>query len=919
MKSLNLIISILLLAISCNIYVYSQDITKGNRFYFILIPGQVAPEDTVAEVSIFSKYETEVVVSKNGQKIRENIRTIENDYISFSLTAEEAQAITIFNMQPREGISANSAIEIAVVGDEFATCIIRTNYGNMSDGMSVFDISKAGYNYQVSNPANSYFVDNTPSNYTAIIAIHDDTKMTFRMGGCETCAAMKSDGSLLPYNGTIRRTINQGEVWYIPAYGANSVLTGSQIKTNKSVLVFSGSNKAIGIDGSYNYTIHQEIPENSWGKSYLLPQLFGSPHEPQITIFAKSPYTKFHYNDKYIAQILTPGGVINTGYYQGIAKDKDIPNVSTIEVSSDSIINVVMTDPNVMYNNKQILPFQMQILPTELFSKTAVVNIKDDQTDFLNIVYLTSNDGSIPDNMEFAEVVAGKMLWKKLSSYSPEVGLPYQKLLEDGKRYSTKNLKFKAGTYHIRSAQPFAAYQYGYSDKGAYGFPINCFNNASNYTDSVAPYVEFSQCCKCKITGQVIDEPRKNSEIRSNIGIIYMKKDNSYNFSFTHDIFNAGIDSMTTWYLEVDNERLDAQAHLVFYDKAGNRKDTIIKCPTLIPEVFLQNNKIDTINLNKEAINRKITTEISRFSEMNISKNFELYIILDSDSTEQKIGDINTYQNFDIGVLRDLNLYPDVANNKIVKAEITFKSTKTGKFKDSIGYIIIQRNPFSVIHRKYIDELSAFVGDSYISVDDYEFEATELTFRKDTKMRISNPNSGSSETALDLRINKITLVGQNLGFFGSGKSFEFGLPNDISDENPLIIKPNEFYEYDVKFEPKEVMEYIVAVIFEADADKPQNTSRIKGSGLTTSISEDQKIFSTIQIHEENGSLKLFSQENYFLNEIEIYDFSGKLVDKFEVERELNGYSVEKKFISKGVYIINFHVNGMWVRKKIILQ
>lgn len=917
MKSSNLLISILLVVNISIIVGYSQDNNSNKRFYFVLMPGQVSPQDTVAEVSIFSKYETEVVVSKNGQIIRENIRTIENDYISFSLTAQEAQAITNFNKQPREGISENSVIEITVVGDEYAACFVRTNYGNMSDGMSVFDISKAGYNYQISNPVNSYFAENTPSNYTALVGLHDDTKMTFRMGGCETCAAMKSDGSLLSKNGTIRRTINKSEVWYIPAYGVNSVLTGSQIKTNKPVLVFSGSNKAIGIDGSYNYTIHQEIPENSWGKSYLLPRLIGSPNEPQITIFAESPYTKFHYNDKYIAQIILPGGVINTGYYQGIAKDNDIPNVNAIEVSSDSLINVVMIDPNVIYNNKQVLHFQMQILPTELFSKEAVVKIKDDQTDFVNIVYMTSIDGSIPDNIEFAEVIDRKMEWKKLSSYSPELGLPYKKIFEDGKRYRTKNVKFKPGTYHIRSIQPFAAYQYGYSNNGAYGFPVNVFNSSFNYTDSVVPYVEYSQCCKCKITGKVIDEPRKNSEIRSNIGIIYMKNDNSYNFSFTYDIFNPGIDSVAIWYLEIVNDRLDAQAHLVFYDKAGNRKDTIIKCPTLIPEVSLQNNKIGTINLNKGIINQKIIIEISRFSDMNISKNYELYIVLDSDSTELKLGDINTYQYFEISGLRDLNLYPDIANNKIIETEITFKSTKIGKFKDSLGFIIIQRNPFAVIHWEYIDELSALVGDSYISVDDYEFEATELTSRKVTKMRISNPNNGATETALDLKINKITFIGQSLGFLGSGKTFEFGLPDDISEENPLIIKPNEYFEYDVKFEPQEELDYIVAITFEAEVDKPKNTSRIKGIGLPTSISEELKISSSIDIHSENGTIKFFSKEYYFLDNVEIFDLSGKLVNKFKVQNELNGYSLENAFTSKGVYIINCYVNGMLINKKVI--
>src|SRR5690606_450861 len=106
------------------------------------------------------------------------------------------------------------------------------------------------------------------------------------------------------------------------------------------------------------------------------------------------------------------------------------------------------------------------------------------------------------------------------------------------------------------------------------------------------------------------------------------------------------------------------------------------------------------------------------------------------------------------------------------------------------------------------------------------------------KLRVSNPNSGSSETSLDLIIHNIKLVGQNIGFTGSDKTFEVSLPQDITEENPLIIKANEFYEFDVKFAPQTEMEYTGEILFEADAELPDNITELKGRGLLTSVAEE---------------------------------------------------------------------------------
>src|SRR5690606_28143285 len=99
---------------------------------------------------------------------------------------------------------------------------------------------------------------------------------------------------------------------------------------------------------------------------------------------------------------------------------------------------------------------------------------KDIETDFVNIIYKTNPDGKIPYDMQIADLVDGKLNWKELRIYSPDTGLRYKTTFWEGVHYTTKNIKFdKAGTYHIKSELPFGAYQYGFSETGAYGFSAN--------------------------------------------------------------------------------------------------------------------------------------------------------------------------------------------------------------------------------------------------------------------------------------------------------------------------------------------------------------------------------------------------------------------------------------------------------------
>jgi hypothetical protein len=915
MKKLNLLlISVIITLLSFQV----SESQEGAVYYFTLFPGLVQPSDTVAQVNLLTNINTEIKIERGINKLRENIKAIKNEFTSFNLTASEVQPVTKYDLSLGEHVIENAAIKITVLGSESANCVIRTKYGNNSDGMMIMDKSKLGNSYQITNSPNSEFRDSIETNFTAIIGIHDNTRVTFRMGGCVSCNAIKEDGSILKLNQTIRRTLNEGDVWLIPAYGQNSVLTGSTVNANKPVAVFSGSNNVVNTkhNGSI-YDIIQEIPNELWGKSYLIPKFIYNEYEyPVVTVFAKYPYTNIYNNGVKQFTISTPGGTNNSGYMQ-FDTFYNLPKMNeTNEITSDTSINVLITDTK----SKITKPVQVQIIPTEQFSNTAVFKIENQFVEYINVIYKSTKDGEFPEDLLISEYKDGQLNWKNLLEYSTGIGYKYYKTYTDGSSYNTMNFRFlNSGTYFIKSGAPIGVYQFGISANTSSGFPVNGNFNVTNSQDTLAPTVEYSSCCLCNtINGKVTDQPTNNPEIRSNLGMVYIANEDSYNARFTYIGFIAGIDASLDWELRIIDQTLDMRAHLVFIDKAGNRRDTIIECAAPIPEISPLNTELGIFNINNGAITKNINFDVRRNSSMTIPANIEMYLILDSDSTEAKTGDINTNQHFDLGNMRDVNIYPLIANNQTLNFDIKFASDEVGKYKDSVGIIILSTNPLFIYAFQYFAELNALIGDNYIDAEDYDFGSLAIQNSKIQKIKISNPRKSGVETAFDLTIDKIEFNNSDIGFVGSGRPFEVDLPVNVSKENPLIIKPDDFYTFNVKFAPKEIREFKSEITFSADSELPDKITKISGSGFTTSVGEDHNISSKIDIISENGILKFKSETDETIDEIEIYDIMGKLVLSKKVNQILNGFTFETTNFTHNVYIIKMLINGNWISKKVII-
>ncbi|MBX3044242.1 MAG: T9SS type A sorting domain-containing protein [Candidatus Kapabacteria bacterium] len=913
-KLQNMIFTVLLSCLFLNTYQ-----SQANEYYFILHPGLASESDTVAFLNVFTVIPGELSLYK-GDKIIKTFNNLPvNDYLSIPLKADEAQSLILDDNHPREGIISNSALKVIIPGNVKALPTAMTKYGTKSDALTIFSKDKLGNNYQVSSPVKSIYSDNVPPNFIAIIGIEDNTRVTFRLGGCQTCYIMKEDGTLLSMNQTIRRTLNKGDVYYLPSSGINSVLTGSTIKANKIIAAFSGSLKAYSDSPeNYNYTITQLLPEQNFDHSYLIPEFIGGRHFPNISIFCQEPFTDVFFNKSFIRNISSPGGIIGTGYLEEIAISK-LDNDNLIDVNSAKKINVMMTSSNSEYEGNKIAPFQMQIIPTSRFSNYATFRIENMDEDFINIIYKSTPEGNIPNDLLISEIKDGKYNWVRLKDVYPGNGKAYIESHDTNKLYSSKNIKFsKSGTYSIKSDSGFVVYRYGFGESTSYGFAVNGKDiDGKLSNDWAAPSVEFTGNCVNGYSGVAIEEPRDNPDNRSNFAQVYINTENSYNFTFSRSDFSPGITNEVSWSLDRRNLMLNSQAQLIFIDMAGNITDTIIKCPAIVPEMLELNEDFGRFNIVNQIA--ESSNKLKLFFGGDVSKlmELELFLILDSDSVENKNNDINEFQGFSLGDLRDVNLYDLFKNNVIIETDVKFHHELVGSFRDSIGFMVINRKTGTLIYKHYFAELRSIVGNSYIQATDFAFGTTEIGTKKQGRITLSNPNSGYESTSFDIKIHEIRLVGSNLGVKGSGKEFEVDIPSGITHENPLILKKNQIIEFEVEFAPQSEAEMNVAVVFEADVSKPKNTSHIRGLGFTTSVSELNSKSDNIIINHADGILSFHSDENHFTEQISIFDISGKLLLSKSVNHNLSGLRLEFNSIS-GIYFIHIKSKNLNIVKKIII-
>lgn len=815
----------------------------GTLFYMAFHPcwEETGPNNAI-RIYVSSAVRTRVTLEIKDLGIIRTKETIPNDIIEFILPPQEAQPYSkgsgAFPIPPQpEQVWAGRGIKLTADQPIIAYGVTRYQY--TSDGYLAYPVTSLGKIYQVSSYADP--TNNTnqflPS-YTSIVGIYDNTRVTFRMGGCESCRVPKEGGDTLKTGEVIRRVINEGDVWLIPGIGPFNDLTGSKIIASKPVAVMSGNFCAYIPThiSACDFIIEQELPENVWGTRYHVTQIISRKKFSIIKVFAKKPYTSVSVDGVPMWNIVTPGGIWGTGYIEARAGADPEPRPVVVHSADDYPINVVQFNPGQSDDGVESDPFQLQLSPIEQYQKEIVFNtpgIKDGfgfKTNYVNIVYKATPDGGIPDNFQFAEVLDGKFTWIPLNAYSsnPGIRFAYDEPDVDGRVFYSKTLKLPYdGVYRLKADDPFVAYAYGFSSYDSYGFPTSVATADLETPDTLAPYVEYAKDCDGFVGGQVIDEPRIDPANRSNLGLIYMDN-KSFNYKFTVDEFIIGESPQTTWKLDIIDPTVDAKAFLVFIDRAGNRKDTTIEHYAISPEILEYAADYGTFKMETPALTKTMSFTLTNNGSRDIENLYSIYVTLDSREIDDKGSDIRTYQNFDLVGIENVNLSP-LAVGQEIKFDVTFTAREEGVFRDSIGVVVIDNSTKDTCFYHYFTLLEAFVGNQYIIADDYDFPETVVGTRtNEVTLQVKNPQENPYYSTTPLMVTGYTVTGDNVG---QGEIFEVKGLENISAANPLIIGPGKAHQFTVSFRPNAVRDFASEITFIADAKIPDNVTKLTGKGV----------------------------------------------------------------------------------------
>lgn len=887
----------------------------GTEFLMTFHPcwEESAPNNSI-RIYVASLFETEVTLSIPGKGILRQKTTVPNGVIEFILSPLEALAyskgsgvspIKPLPEQVWEGIAIN------IKSDDPIICYGVVRFQYTSDGYLALPINHLGTKYQVASYADttnnrSQFL---PS-YTSILGIHDQTKVTFTLGGGDMMMVPKFNGDTLRAGETMQRYLNKGDVWLIPGMGPFNDLTGSIIEADKPIGVISGSfcSYIPSHIEACDYIIEQELPIESWGNTYLVYPIYERKKFPIVKIFAAENNTQVLVDGLPLFTIQNAGGLLGPGYIE--TRAGTAPQPKPVVISSDKPINVVLFNPGSADDGVSTDPFQMQVFPVELYSNDVIFNTPGVygslgfKSNFLHLIYLATEDANIPDDLMFGEYNPEGVEWQKVSAIFISEILKFDYKNKDGRYYYGATIKLeKDGVYRVKASDPIAVYAYGYDSWDSYGFAA-----AGNIMDlkfenhKTPPMVVYQMDDFGNITGSVMDlgspinSINKASDIIQNkseaSGLSYVRIIHQYstNYKLINDEFIPGIDKSTGFKLEVIDFLKSAKAVFVASDRRSN--DTVLVFmyqPKGFPNITSVSTDFGLLKSGHESV-----LEFDLINETSSETLPIKTLILEYEDSQFEITN---------NVISGQVLKPGASH----KFGIKFKAQQfnpdkideiEGVFKNRIGYQLMSGSQI------LLTEIRAEVANPIIRISDLNFSAREVG-SKSSNEKISISNMG----IISLNIFKFEISGDTV--------FKFELPS-VSNDNPLVIESGMEYDLNVTFEPNEPRQFIGKLKVISDAYHIKDEATLIGLAYPSSIDEFGFPVDEIKVITEGGQVKIISEYDFMVNSAEIYDINGKMVLSVSSEMASGSFAIPIGNISQGVYIINMKVKDKWISKKFII-
>jgi hypothetical protein len=523
MKYLYSIFSFLLL-LATNLHTEDFDVNSlpkllgssnaGTEFYFTFVPG-IETSCCDLKLYISCNIRTKVTVEVPSKGYTKTKYTIPNEIIEFTLAPAVGQVYRKIerDIPKRDSVWEKAAVH--VIADDPIICYSAKRYQYNGSGFLNLPVDILGNEYLISayndpgNNTNMFF----PA-YAGISAVYDNTEIQFIMGGTENS---KTSGGLLPGNDTIY-FLNKSDVLLISSLGKLSDLSGSRVISSKPISVVTGNFCAFITDSNSNCDITEEmeIPTYAWGETYHVTPIFGRKKNSIIRIYAKKPMTNIMRDGKYLGTIRTAGGIEGVGYLH-LRADEGEPR--PIVISGDKPISVTQYNPGTTDDSVTSDPFQMTLLPTELYQREIIFHTPGIRGgygfpyNYINLCYESDIIGNLPDDIEIAfyNYKDSVFEWHRLKDTLGRQGQPFYKNFGDRQFSFTTFLLPGDGVYKIRAEKPFQAYMYGFSSYDSYGMPASVYLDSVKYNDvSPKPKNDFIEIFPNPATDELT--------IRTNIG-----------------------------------------------------------------------------------------------------------------------------------------------------------------------------------------------------------------------------------------------------------------------------------------------------------------------------------------------------------------------------------------------------------------
>ncbi len=528
------------------IYSFSQEVNSEGREFYVVFPMNDSKEMKISELAVYitSKVDTKVMIEKEGS----------TDSYGFTVTAGETYAYSISNSNFTKDIEIDEietiiSKSIRIQSIEPISVFVFSDKGTSTEGYKAIPTEFWGDQYI----HNSFFDFNEAREWAggfSIIAKEDQTEVSVRIrDGANLVSGFGETVKGRKHGDIISFTLNSGQVYTVQGSGKTRGifdLSGSHINSNKPVGVVSYHNRAMipatVVNSGRDYLIEMLPPLKSWGTKYVSLELDRNTDKGDyFRVVAGSDNTTF--NAKWYT---TQGGgdnkqiggtksitLHNKGdWYEYNGKgaimphnEESIRGLAVFEADKPILVNQYsyssQYDGNSTYD-----PFMTTLPSLEQFVNSAIFappkSFGSNEYNDNKLVLFAIGDSSNPQNNN-ALLSSIKLDDARVFDIQPNFM---------GNRIPATNIYWaefnvNQGTHTLTGDTKFGGHLYGFSNFGAFAWPI-----AINYKKTNDPQssVEISDLVNQFEVKLISENPTNNSTIKIRV---IAKSTNKANFSIS--------------------------------------------------------------------------------------------------------------------------------------------------------------------------------------------------------------------------------------------------------------------------------------------------------------------------------------------------------------------------------------------------